>query len=93
MEDFLDEILKIIGVNFDILDGTELTNHKNKSQLSNVFNYRRYKMNFVLSVWQPCRSSESGEIGLWQKIVISWVGMCGETHHIVLWKLYFQSCY
>ena len=32
MEDFLDEILKIIGVNFDILHGTELTNHKNKSQ-------------------------------------------------------------
>ena len=52
MEDFLDEILKIIGVNFDILHGTELTNQKTKVNVnvSNVFNYRRYKMNFVLSV-------------------------------------------
>ena len=58
--------------------------------VSNVFNYRQYKMNFVLSVWQPCRSSESREIGLWQKIDISWVGMC-------VWenpsKLYFQGCF
>ena len=41
-----------------------------------MLNYRRYKVNFVLSFWQTYRRLESGEIGLWQNVDILWVGVC-----------------